>query len=175
MVLKEILAISGEPGLFRFIAQGKNAIIIEHLETKNRSSAFASAKVSSLDEISIFTEKEDVPLSKVFDLIHEKENGGAALDYKSDPEKIKTYFGEVLPEYDKDKVYVSDIKKVLHWYNILHALNMLVKEEPEKKEETESEKKDSEPKKPKPAKKEPAPEVKGEKAPKKSSAKPKKK
>jgi len=175
MVLKEILAISGEPGLFRFIAQGKNAIIIEHLETKNRSSAFASAKVSSLDEISIFTEKEDVPLSKVFDLIHEKENGGAALDYKSDPEKIKTYFGEVLPEYDKDKVYVSDIKKVLHWYNILHALNMLVKEEPEKKEETESEKKDSEPKKPKAAKKEPAPEIKGEKAPKKSPSKPKKK
>lgn len=175
MVLKDILAISGEPGLFKFIAQGKNAIIVEHLETKKRSSAFASAKVSSLDEISIFTEKEDVPLSKVFDLIHEKENGGAALDYKADPQKIKTYFGEVLPEYDKDKVYISDIKKVLHWYNILHALNMLVKDEPEKKEEKEPEKKEAEPKKAKAARKEPVTEDKDGKAPKKSPSKPKKK
>jgi hypothetical protein len=175
MVLKDILAISGEPGLFKFIAQGKNAIIIEHLETKNRSSAFASAKVSSLDEISIFTENEDVPLSKVFDLIHEKENGGAALDYKADPEKIKTYFGEVLPEYDRDKVYTSDIKKVLHWYNILHELKMLVKEEPEKKEEKETENKEAEPKKAKASKKEPASDDKGDKAPKKSPSKPKKK
>jgi hypothetical protein len=174
MVLKEILAISGEPGLFKFIAQGKNAIIIEHLESKKRSSAFASAKVSSLDEISIFTEKEDIPLSKVFDLIHGKENGGAAPDYKSDPEKIKIYFSEVLPEYDKDKVYISDIKKVLHWYNILHALNMLVKEEPEKKEEQEPEKKEAEPKKTKAAKKEPATDGKSDKGPKKSPSKPKK-
>jgi len=66
MVLKDIMAISGQPGLFKFIAQGKNAIIVEHLETKKRSSAFSSAKVSSLDEISIFTEEEDLPISKVF-------------------------------------------------------------------------------------------------------------
>jgi hypothetical protein len=71
MILKDILSISGEPGLFRFIAQGKNAIIIEHLETKKRSSAYGSAKVSSLEDIAIFTEKEDIPLGKVFDLINE--------------------------------------------------------------------------------------------------------
>jgi hypothetical protein len=69
MVLKDILAISGEPGLFKFIAQGKNAMIVEHLETKRRSSAFGSAKVSSLEEISVYTEKEDMPLGKVFDII----------------------------------------------------------------------------------------------------------
>ncbi len=91
MVLKDILAISGEPGLFKFIAQGKNAIIVEHLETKKRSSAFGSAKVSSLEEISVFTEKEDMPLGKVFDLIFDKEKGGPAIDYKSDPEKLKAY------------------------------------------------------------------------------------
>ncbi len=85
MVLKDIMAISGEPGLFKFIAQGKNAIIVEHLETKKRSSAFGSAKVSSLEEISVFTEKEDMPLAKVFDLIFEKEKGGPAIDYKADP------------------------------------------------------------------------------------------
>ena len=140
MVLKDIMAISGESGLFKFIAQGKNSIIVEHLETKKRSSAFGSAKVSSLDEISIFTEKEDMALSKVFDLIYEKEKGGPAIDFKSDPEKLKTYLNEVLPEYDKDKVYISDIKKLIHWYNILQGLNLLVKEEPEKPAEPKTRK-----------------------------------
>ncbi len=131
MNLKDILAISGEPGLFRFIAQGKNSIIVEHLETKKRSSAFGSAKVSSLEDIAIYTEKEDMPLSKVFDLIWDKANGGEAVDPKADNNKLKTWFAEVLPEYDRDKVYTSDIKKVALWYNSLHKLNLLVKEEPE--------------------------------------------
>jgi hypothetical protein len=131
MILKDILSISGEPGLFKFIAQGKNAIIIEHLETKKRTSAYSSAKVSSLEDISIFTDKEDIPLGKVFDLIFEKENGGMAIDAKSDQGKLKVWFEGILPEYSKDKVYMSDIKKVAQWYNILHSLNLLVKEEPE--------------------------------------------
>jgi hypothetical protein len=131
MILKDILAISGEPGLFRFIAQGKNAIIIEHLETKKRSSAYGSAKVSSLEDIAIFTEKEDMPLGKVFDLIYEKENGGPAVDSKVDTPSLKSWFEGILPEYSKDKVYTSDIKKVALWYNILHKLNLLIKEEPE--------------------------------------------
>jgi hypothetical protein len=131
MILKDILAISGEPGLFKFIAQGKNAIIVEHLETKKRSSAYGSAKVSSLEDIAIFTDKEDMPLGKVFDLIHEKENGGPAIDSKADIGKLKAWFEGILPEYSKDKVYTSDIKKVAHWYNILHNLNLLIKEEPE--------------------------------------------
>jgi hypothetical protein len=137
MVLKDIMSISGESGLFRFIAQGKNSIIVEHLETKKRSSAFGTARVSSLDEISVFTEKEDMPLSGVFDAIFDKENGGPAPDYKSDPAKLRDYLGEVVPEYDRDRVYVSDIKKIMHWYNILHSLNLLVREEPEKKEDPE--------------------------------------
>jgi len=131
MILKDILSISGEPGLFKFIAQGKNAIIIEHLETKKRTSAYSSAKVSSLEDIAIFTDKEDMPLGKVFDLIFEKENGGKAIDSKADAGKLKVWFEGILPEYSKDKVYMSDIKKVAQWYNILHSLNLLVKEEPE--------------------------------------------
>ena len=126
MILKDILSISGEPGLFKFIAQGKNAMIVEQLETKRRSSAFGSSKVSSLEEITVYTEKEDMPLGKIFDLIYEKHNGGPAVDYKSDPEKLKVWFGEVVPEYDKDKVYPSDIKKIAHWYNILQELNLLL-------------------------------------------------
>jgi hypothetical protein len=135
MILKDILAISGEPGLFRFIAQGKNAIIVEHLETKKRSSAYGSSKVSSLEDIAIFTEKEDMPLGKVFDLIHEKENGGPAIDSKADSEKLKNWFEGILPDYSREKVYVSDIKKVANWYNILHSLNLLLKEEKEPVEE----------------------------------------
>ncbi len=137
MILKDILAISGEPGLFKFIAQGKNAIIVEHLETKKRSSAYGSSKVSSLEDIAIFTEKEDMPLGKVFDLIHEKENGGLAIDSKVDTGKLKVWFEGILPEYSKDKVYTSDMKKVAHWYNILHRLNLLIKEEPETTPEKE--------------------------------------
>lgn len=152
MNLKDILSISGEPGLFRFIAQGKNAIIIEHLETKKRSSAHGSAKVSSLEDIAIFTTTEDMPLGKVFDLIHEKSNGGPAIDSKSDAAVLKKWFEGILPEYSKDKVYPSDIKKVAQWYNILHKLNLLVKDEPEAEaaEEKEVAVKE-EPKKPKKA------------------------
>jgi len=139
MVLKDIMGICGQSGLFRFIAQGKNAIIVEHLETKKRTSAFSSSRVSSLEEISVFTEGEDLPLGKVLDKIHEKENGGLAIDYKSDPEKLKSWFEIVLPEYDRDKVYVSDIRKIAQWYNILHKLDLLVKEEPKAEAETEVE------------------------------------
>ena len=157
MILKDILAISGEPGLFKFIAQGKNAIIVEHLETKKRSSAYGSAKVSSLEDIAVFTNKEDLPLGKVFDLIHEKENGGPAIDSKTDTVKLKVWFEGILPEYSKDKVYTSDIKKVAQWYNILHKLDLLIKEEPEKAAEEKPPKEKSA--KEKPAKEKPAKEI----------------
>ena len=157
MILKDILAISGEPGLFKFIAQGKNAIIVEHLETKKRSSAYGSAKVSSLEDIAIFTDKEDMPLGKVFDLIHEKENGGPAIDSKADAGKLRTWFEGILPEYSKDKVYTSDIKKVAQWYNILHNLNLLIKEEPEKAVDEKAA--EVKPLKAKPSKEKPTPTV----------------
>lgn len=117
--------------MFKFIAQGKNSIIVEHIETKKRSSVFASTKVNSLDEISIFTRGEDRPLSKVFDAIYDMENGGQAIDHKSDAKTLKAYFLSVLPEYDTDRVYVSDIKKVLQWYNLLQKNGMLVREQPD--------------------------------------------
>ncbi len=131
MILKDIISISGEPGLFKFIAQGKNAIIIEHLETGKRTSAYSSAKVSSLDDISVFAESEDIPLGKVFDRIYERENGGPAISSKSDPASLKNYFNEVVPDYSKDRVYVSDMKKIVQWYNILQKNDLLKKEEPE--------------------------------------------
>jgi len=138
MVLKDIIAISGESGLFRFVAQGKNSIIVEHLETKKRSSAFDSAnKINLLDDIAVFTENEDMPLSKVFDLIFDKAADATLIDSKSSGAQLKKWFEEVLPEYDKDRVYVSDIKKIAQWYNTLCKLNLLVKEDIEEKKEVE--------------------------------------
>jgi hypothetical protein len=135
MNLKDILAISGEGTLFRFIAQGKNAVIVENLETGRRFSAGPGAKVNALEEIAVFTTGEDMPLGKVMDRLWEKENGGETISHKLPDDELRKYFAELLPEYDRERVYISDIKKVLRWYNILHRLNLLVKEEEEKKEE----------------------------------------
>ncbi|MFN2380092.1 MAG: DUF5606 domain-containing protein, partial [Bacteroidales bacterium] len=129
MVLKDILAISGEGGLFRFIAQGKNSIIVEHLETGKRLAAHGTAKVSALDDISIFTDGEDMQLSDVYDRIWEKESGQPAIDHKVSGDELKDYFAGIVPEYDRDRVYVSDIKKLISWYNILQKLNLLTQEE----------------------------------------------
>lgn len=129
MNLKDILSISGEGTLFKFIAQGKNAVIVENLETGKRISAGGAAKVSALDEIAIFTTGEDIPLGKVMDMIWEKENGGETLSHRLPDGDLKKYFAEALPDFDQNRVYTSDIRKVLHWYNILHKLNLLVKEE----------------------------------------------
>lgn len=139
MNLKDILAISGEGTLFKFIAQGKNGVIVENLETGKRSSTGPTARVSALDEISIYTNSEDIPLGKVMDMIWEKENGGPALSHKQPDSELKEYFAETLPEYNRERVYTSHIRKVLHWYNILQGLNLLVKEDeaPAGKEEGE--------------------------------------
>jgi hypothetical protein len=131
MELKDILAISGETGLFRYLTQGRNAIIVENLETGKKSSVYGSAKVNSLVDISIFTENEDIPLSVVFDKIFEKEKGGPSIDPRSSGDDLKKYFSEVLPDYNKERVFVSDIKKVVTWYNKLQELNLLVRENPE--------------------------------------------
>ena len=138
MVLKDLLAIAGSPGLYKFIAQGKNAVIVEHLETGKRTSAHGAAKVSSLEDIAVFTDTEEVPLADVFDRIHEKENGAASLSHKSPATELKTYFSEILPDYDRERVYVSDIRKIIQWYNILHSLDLLEKEAEESAEKESS-------------------------------------
>ncbi|MCF8227081.1 MAG: DUF5606 domain-containing protein [Bacteroidales bacterium] len=138
--LKDLMAISGKGGLYRFLAQARNGIVVATLSDKKRSVAPPTARVSSLEDISIFTEDEDMPLADVLMLIHEKENGGKTIDPKSPNEELKLYFKEVLPRYDEDRVYISDIKKVLSWYNLLHELNAL--EIIDKEEEKEGEQED---------------------------------
>lgn len=134
MVLKDIISVSGESGLFRFLAQGRNAIIVEHLDTGKRQTVSASAKVSSLEEIAVFTDGEELKLSIVFDRMWDKTDVNPVPDPKSGPDDLTAYFAEIVPEYDRDRVYTSDIKKIVHWYTILQRLNLLVREEPEKTE-----------------------------------------
>lgn len=137
-MLKGILAISGHQGLYKLVAESKNNIIVESLETGKRLPAYSTSKISALEDIAIYTDSADVPLKDVFKIIFEKENGGEALGHKESTEKLKAYFNEILPEYDRDRVYVSDIKKVLLWYNILQEKNMLDFSEEETEEQQES-------------------------------------
>ena len=125
MDLSKILSISGKPGLYKHVAQSKTGIVIESVSDNKRSSAFSTDQVSSLSDISIFTTDEDIKLEDVFKNIFEKEEGKKAISAKSSSSDIKSYFEQVLPEYDKDRVYISDIKKVLKWYNILAENNIL--------------------------------------------------
>lgn len=119
-MLKTILSISGRPGLFKLVNQGKNMLIVESLATKKRVPAYAHDKVISLGDIAIYTYDEDIPLADVFESIKEK-NEGKTVDVKvlGDDAKIRAYFETVLPDFDQDRVYTNDIKKVFSWYNQL--------------------------------------------------------
>ena len=134
MDLKDIMSISGKAGLFKSVAQTKNGLIVESIIDKKRFPVYISDKVSSLEDISIFTNDKDVPLKEVMDLIFKKESGGACIDSKSDDAKLKKYFEEVLPDYDKERVYISDIRKLFSWYNLLQSKDMLKMEEETKEE-----------------------------------------
>ena len=124
MELKDILAISGKPGLFKYVAQSSNGVIVESLLDGKRMNASASSRVSALTEISIYTEGEDIALADVFTNIYKHTEGKEAISPKETPEKLKAYFAEVLPEYDRERVHVSDMKKVITWYNILVSIGM---------------------------------------------------
>lgn len=124
-MLKEILSITGKPGLYKHISQGKNMLIVESLLDGKRMPAYAKDKAVSLADVAIFTEKEEVSLGEVLEKIKEKEAGKkASIDPKSDNDKLRKYLEEILPDYDKDRVYPSDIRKLLTWYNILIDNNL---------------------------------------------------
>ena len=131
--LTGIISISGQPGLYKIVAQSKNGIIVEGLTDKKRLNVYASTKVSTLSDISMFTTGDDKPIEEIMTSIFEKEKGGAAIDNKADDKAVEKYFGEVVPEYDKDRVYVSNMKKLFTWYNALQSTDNL-KEKGEEKE-----------------------------------------
>ena len=118
---QKILSISGRPGLFKLVNQGKNMLIVESLATGKRTPAYAHDKVVSLSDVSIYTPEADEPLLNVFESIKQL-TGGTQVDYKKmDDADLREYFAKVLPEYDRDRVYTTDIRKVFAWYNELIA------------------------------------------------------
>ena len=120
-MLKTILSISGKPGLYKLISQAKNMLIVESLQTGKRQPAYAHEKIISLGDIAIFTDEDDVPLGEVLNAIKTKENGAkVSLDIKkADNEALRAYLAEVLPNFDRERVYTTDIKKLISWYNLL--------------------------------------------------------
>ncbi len=120
-MLKRILSISGKPGLFELVSQGKNMLILESLTEKKRVPAYTHEKILSLGDIAIYTEEGETPLAEVLQSIKEKENGKVASinPKKAEGKELAAYLATVLPNFDRDRVYSSDIKKLLTWYNIL--------------------------------------------------------
>ena len=124
-MLKTILSVSGKPGLYRLLSQGKNNLIVESLQTGQRIPIHPKDRVVSLGDISMFTDAEDVALSEVLTRVHHGQAGALfADDLLKDGEALRSVFAEVLPSYDRDRVYTSDIKKLFTWYNILVSANI---------------------------------------------------
>lgn len=142
MAFEKLLSVSGKSGLFRLVGQMKNGIIVESIEDGKRFPVHGSAKVSALDEISIYTESEEVPLREVFKRMMEKTSGKEVLSHKEDAEKIKAFFESILPEYDRERVYASDMAKVVRWFNILIKHDAMDLSEPEAEKEKEEEAKE---------------------------------
>jgi hypothetical protein len=136
--LKGIISITGQPGLFKIVAQSKNGIIVEGLSDKKRTNVYASTKVSTLSDISMFTTGEDKPIAEIMKAVYDKTNGGAAPDTKTTDDKaITAFFAEILPDYDKERVYVSNMRKLFSWYNNLQSTgNLKLAEEKSAEEET---------------------------------------
>lgn len=137
MDLSKIMAISGKPGLFKMLTETKNGLVVESMLDGKRHTVFSHEKISSLEEISIYTENEDLPLKEVLKAMYDKLEGEPALSHKSESSELKAFFEEAVPDYDKENVYVSDIKKVINWYNVLLAEDLLDFTEEEKEEKSE--------------------------------------
>ena len=119
-MLKKILSLSGRPGLFKLVSQAKGALIVEALSTGKRTLAYSHDKVTSLGDIAMYTQSGEEPLYKVLDSVKKKENGAvAAVSPIADIEVLRTYFAEILPDFDTERVYPTDISKLISWYNIL--------------------------------------------------------
>lgn len=130
MNLEKILAISGKPGLFALKIQTRSGFVAESLLDGKKITVGLRSNVSLLTEISVYTHNEEKPLAEIMRAIAVKEDNGPAISHKEDNAKLIAYFTEILPEYDEERVYPSDIKKILNWYNMLQAKGLVSKEEP---------------------------------------------
>jgi len=130
MDLSGIISVSGMPGLYKVVGQMKNGVIAESLIDKKRVPVHSHQQISSLEDISMFTTGENKPVAEILKAIYDKEKGGKCLDHKADEKEILAYFEAILPDYDKERVYVSNMRKLFNWYNLLQETgNLKLKEE----------------------------------------------
>ncbi|MFH0893941.1 MAG: DUF5606 domain-containing protein [Bacteroidota bacterium] len=137
MDLSKVMTVSGKGGLYSLVAQNKGGIIVESLVDGHRMQVFASQRVSSLEEISIFTTGEDLPLKDAMKKMFDTLKGEPCIDPNSDAPKVKEFISGLIPEIDHERVYNSDLKKLLTWYNLLNEHKMLVFDEETTEEKTE--------------------------------------
>lgn len=130
MTLDKILAIAGKPGLFALKVQTRTGFVAESLLDGKKVTVGLKSNVSLLSEISVYTNTEEKPLTEIMRAIATKEDNGPAISHKEDNAKLVSYFLEILPDYDRDRVYPSDIKKIVNWYNMLQAKGLVSKEVP---------------------------------------------
>jgi hypothetical protein len=119
MEFNKIIAVTAKPGLFKVISQSKSAIIVSSLTNDKKIAISATQNVSLLENIAIYTYEEDIPLLKVFKAMFQKTEGKEAISHKESSKKLEAFFVEVLPDYDAERVYTSNIKKVIQWFNLL--------------------------------------------------------
>ena len=135
MNVEGIINVAGKPGLYKVISKSNNTVIIESLIDKKRSPIYSHNQANLLEEIGIYTYEDTTSLSVIFDFIANKENGNKCLSHKSEKNNLLSYFREIMPDYDEERVYYSDIKKVIQWYNLMHDTGLIIIEKKEKKKE----------------------------------------
>jgi len=119
--LKDIISITGKPGLYKVVAQAKNGAIVESIENNKRIPIHSREHISALESISIYTTEDEKPLKEIYSDIYTKENGGKTIEHTENIEELTKYLESVLPNYDKERVYASNIKKLFMWYNLLQS------------------------------------------------------
>lgn len=129
MNLEAIISVSGKPGLYKVISKKKNGLVVESIPDGKKLNIFALDKVSALDDISIYTYEEDIPLKEVFTKLFKIENGKESIDHKDTPEVLRAKMVQILPDFDQERVYISDLKKLFQWYNLLISAGLLKAEE----------------------------------------------
>lgn len=142
MDLKKILTISGQPDLYKMITNTSKGIIVESIVTKKRSQAFASQRVNSLEDIAVYTDQGEVPLKEVLVKIYKHQDGKEAISHKANVKEIKKFFEDFFPEYDKDRVKLSAMKRILKWYNLLNKYDLVddkIEDEEDQKNQEEKE------------------------------------
>ena len=125
MNLDRIIAITGKTGLFKIISKGNNVVIVENLSDKKRIPITTRDQVNNLDEIGIYTVEDTKPLSEIFDIIAKKEDAKQSINHKVDKQELIRYFEEIVPNYDIERVYISDVKKVIQWYNTMQTAGLI--------------------------------------------------